>query len=99
MARKRKPRVIHVHGRRWFERTNGNTYHSCDIWVDGEHVYRVDFAYGYGSQFEQNASVWLQKHGYIKGKDDVFLSLSYYCRENNIKYVSEVTDVQRKKDL
>jgi len=100
MKRKRKPKVIHVHGRRWFERTNGNTYHSVTVWVDGEQVHRLDFAYGYGSMYEQNACDWLRHNGYMPGSQgDKYVSLSRYCREHGIKYVCECDDVRRKKDL
>lgn len=102
-TRKRKPRVIHIHGRRWFERTNGNTYHTCDIWVDGEHVHKIPFQYGYGSQYEWSAAEWLENNGYMPGRSHHANgggdSLCRYCDEHGIKCVTEVDDVPRKKDL
>lgn len=44
-----------IEGRRWFERTNGNTYHSSTVYVNNEQVGRVDFAYGYGDMYIQSA--------------------------------------------
>jgi hypothetical protein len=88
---------IFVVGRRWFERTNGNTYHSAEIYVNNDLVHKIDFNYGYGNQFEWNAMLWLSKNGYLKGYKES--SPSLYCRDNGISYNSTVTDVKRKKDL
>lgn len=87
---------IMVVGRRWFERTNGNTYHSAEIYVNNNFVHKIDFTYGYGNQFEWNAMEWLKKNGYLKEYKG---NPSTYCRENNISYNSTVADVKRKKDL
>ena len=88
---------IIVVGRRWFERTNGNTYHSAEIYVNGVFVYKIPFTYGYGNQFEHNAFEWLKKNGYIETADKGAPSI--YCRENGIEYHTTVSDVKRKKDL
>ena len=100
----RKPRVIHIYGRRWFERVNGNTYHTCDIWVDGQHVHKVPFNYGYGSMYRQNAEVWLRDSGYLPGIESyantgTFESLWRYCDRHGIHFVDEVDDVPRKRDI
>ena len=93
---------IHVHGKRWFHASDGNTYHSVTVWVDGEEVGREAFAYGYGSQYLQTASDILAEHNPDKFKladGRSVYPLSRYCRENGIHFVDEVTDVPRKKDL
>jgi hypothetical protein len=103
MPRKRKPRVIHVSGRRWFQRGAGNTYHSVSVWVDGDCVYRCDFAYGYDRQYEYTAQGWLKVNGYLPGLEQHEGApdecLWRYCERKGIKLVSEVTDVTRRKDL
>ena len=38
-------------GRKWFERTNGNTYFSAIALHNGEEIARIDFEYGYGEQW------------------------------------------------
>lgn len=96
MTTRTKPKSIAIVGRRWFQRTYGNTYHSCEIIVDGETVHNIDFAYGYGQMYAQNAGQWLEENGYIDGEH---FPLSIYCRENGIDLIDRVTDVERKKDL
>jgi len=40
-----KMKSITVIGRRWFERINGNTYHSAEIIIDGTFVHKIQFAF------------------------------------------------------
>ena len=87
---------ITIIGRRWFQRGPGNTYHSVEIIVNGKTVHNIDFAYGYGSMYAQNAGEWLEKNGYIDGYK---FPLSIYCRENGIDLIDRVVDVERKKVL
>lgn len=56
MEQKTTPdKVRHIEGRRWFERTCGNTYHSTTLYLrDGSSI-KVPYAYGYGEQFLQTA--------------------------------------------
>lgn len=99
----KKMSILMVLGRRWFCRGPGNTYHSSTIYVDGDCVHKVDFAYGYGQQYEESALQWLEKNGYLPGlehhKNGSHESLWRYCERMGIKYSQDVTDVPRKKDL
>lgn len=90
--------VLEIHGRRWFERTNGNTYHSFRILVNGTELHYTPFAYGYGSQYAQNAQQWLVDHGYL---DELaaYETLYGYCTRAGIQCINTVEDVPRKKDL
>lgn len=100
---KQLPERIEVHGRRWFQKTYGNTYYSCAIEVDDVVVHRIDFAYGYGEQYLHDAANWLDKNGYlpdIKHYDyGGTESLWSYCRDRGIIFKTSVSDVHRKKDL
>lgn len=99
--------ILHITGRRWFERRNGNTYHTCSIYVNGEHVHTTpDMAYGYGEQYVQTAQAWLlaNEHlpGYVEGTIEPYTpseALWVYCDRMGIKKVFEVIDVGRKRDL
>ena len=91
-----KIKSITVLGRRWFEKVNGNTYHSVVILLNGEFFSKVNFTYGYGDHYIQSALERLLLLSHIpKGT----LSLWQYCKKNNIKYYCDVVDVTRKKDL
>lgn len=88
---------ITVVGRRWFQRTYGNTYHTADIYVDGVLVHTLPVQYGYGSQYSYNAVEWLKANGYLPS--DLTTFPRYYCEERGIAWVDTVTDVRRERDL
>lgn len=95
----KNPSVITVVGRRWFQKGPGNTYHSAEIYLDDVKVEGIGFAYGYGSQYLDNAFVKLQKDELITpviSENESFLS---WAKRNNVKLIYSCTDVQRKKDL
>lgn len=101
-----KTKKVSIFGKRWFQKTYGNTYHSAEIEVNDNLVHKIEFCYGYGSQYEWNAYKWLQENGYIKisqkdmnSRGSVAICLGRYCRENDIEFSSTVVDVKRKKDL
>lgn len=94
---------IYLLARRWFQRSYGNTYHTCEIWVNDRMVHKIGFTYGYGDQWEWNASKWLVDNGFIDRRDSevrlYYYPISRYCRESGIEYSNTVTDVNRKRDL
>lgn len=84
--------------RRWFEKNNGNTYHTVEIYVNNNFVHRSGTTYGYGEQYLWTALCWLKQNNYLKGiseKDNIYA----FCRENNINLNRTVINVGRKKDL
>jgi len=81
--------------RRWFEKTNGNTYHSCEVYQDGKLIERVPFAYGYEEQYRQTAHEILVRAGLFSGDYHDFLMV---IRDYD-NWLFSVTDVTRKKDL
>ena len=100
----RKMSVVTLIGRRWFQRTYGNTYHSVAIYVDGKCVNTIPFAYGYGDQYEWNAWEWLEANGYAPGREHSKTSGWIeppwcYCERMGIMYTRTVSDVARRKDL
>ncbi len=96
-------KTITIIGRRWFRKPVGNTYHSAEILVDGVLVHKIDYAYGYGIQYNHNAKVWLTQNGYLPGIEvkagTPGESLWRYCERQGITLVDTVTDVKRKRDL
>jgi len=87
-----------IEGRRWFDKVNGNTYHSVKVFKNNEVIGDVSFEYGYDDAYVQTAYVLLSKN------DDNFKDMDHYeietiFRNNRDKLYRTVSDVQRKKDL
>ena len=59
--------AFHISGRRWFDRVNGNTYHSARVYADGELVVTVPFQYGYGDHWLQSSMEAMVKAGVLLG--------------------------------
>lgn len=77
-------------GRRWFDRANGNTYHSVTVLIDGKKAWGSGMTYGYGDQYIWTAAEWLNANGHLPDYDREPLSL--YCREHGIEYYCQVSD-------
>lgn len=92
-----KMKTLYVLGKRWFDKVNGNTYHSATIYINGEFYKKIDCRYGYDDQYLQSANELLIEDKIIKDINHVFLYT--YCNDKNIKFCYDVVDVQRKKDL
>lgn len=93
--------------RKWFDKINGNTYHSVEIYIDGQFIAKEPFAYGYGEQYKSTGLELLQKHGLLpdsnfnkqSGVQLDYNLFSDFVYKNREKFVFSVTDVARKKDL
>lgn len=101
----RKGAVINIAGRRWFDRVNGNTYHSVYVYVCNggkDFNFEVGFRYGYDDAYKYTAmeKVWktFQPCKALReaGKLD---RIPFWQLKDFYKIVTNVTDVQRKKDL
>lgn len=94
----KKVKNIQVIGRRWFQKSFGNTYHSVQVFVDGELIGYMPFAYGYGDQYMQSAYGVLKENGYLSDmRNDEMLWR--YCQDKGITLTYSASDVNRKKDL
>jgi len=97
-----KQRTYHIEGRRWFERTNGNTYHSVRIFSDGEEIAYLPYQYGYGDQCLTTALDWLVDSGNIEAQyhDNGMPKHTgtLFIREH-LNSTYSIVDVGRKKDL
>ena len=88
----KKIETLKIYGRRWFQKSYGNTYHTVTVIVNGEEM-KSGITYGYGNHYLQTAA-------------DLLRSAGYDIPENNgeayammTKYEHEAADVKRKKDL
>jgi len=87
----------HVVAKRWFQKSAGNTYHSCRVYKDRVLVGEVPYTYGYGEGYRQTAHEILLRAGetdIVKYSD--FLE---WERENDYPILWEVHDVTRKRDM
>jgi hypothetical protein len=89
---------VEVYGRRWWCRGPGNTYHSVQILVDGQHVATIDFVYGGGDQYMWTARDWLSKNGYLMAHDH-HEALWRIAEKQGFQFIQDVMDVKRKRDL
>jgi hypothetical protein len=92
-------------GRRWFDKINGNTYHSVEIWQGGKMLVRVPFAYGYGNQYQQTALIEAVKLGLYPGTPakhggfEAYRQFVFSKKSGGDGHTFSVSDVRRKKDL
>lgn len=87
--------MLHIEGRRWFQRTYGNTYHSVRIFEDGALLATLPYQYGYGDQYLQTALDWLKANG--KAPADAEYGTRYLREVLGATW--KVADVARQKDL
>ena len=97
-ARRGKVKSIEIWGKRWFQRTYGNTYHKVRVYVNDELIGTSPITYGYGDGYVQTAEAILKKNGYIKSKSPSE-SLSRYCREKGIDLKYYANDVKTEREL
>ena len=76
---KKNAKLFTVVAVKWFDKINGNTYHSCYCvrHSDGAEL-RAPYQYGYGDQYRETALALMQDNGWISGGQDLWL----YEREN-----------------
>jgi hypothetical protein len=95
--------VLHIQGRRWFQKSYGNTYHTVKVYIDGGLFYESPKTYGYGEQYIQTAQDWLNEKGFLADKDsenwDGKEPLWRYCERKGIQFTYDFSDVSRERDL
>ena len=85
-----------INGYKWFEKTNGNTYHTVtiDSVKDNKRVFESKhMCYGYGEQWKQTAYDELVKLKLVKKEDRHNYDL------NRKRFMWYEHEVSRKKDL
>lgn len=95
---------VTILGRRWFQKTYGNTYFSAIALVNGKEVASIEYDYGYGDQYVHEMAAKLEQLGYMPGRKHYESGArepawSYFRDQHGVEWHTEVTDVQRKKDL
>lgn len=85
-------KTLKIYGRRWFQKSYGNTYHTTTVIINGKEI-KSGITYGYGNHYLQTAADVLKSTGYDipENKSEAYAMMT--------KYDHEVVDVKRKKDL
>lgn len=91
--KKKKINTLRIYGRRWFQKTYGNTYHAVRVIVNGEEL-TSNIVYGYGDHYKETARQLLECNGY-----EVPEALKFYGYLYDNGFDATVVDVARKKDL
>ena len=102
-----KIRAINVTGRRWFQRTYGNTYNSFAgvVFLDDgtQREFHGTRAYGYGDYYLQRATDELERMGFMPDREQYPYggaeSAWSYFHERGIPFTYSCADVARQKDL
>lgn len=107
-AAPRRAILFTVHGRRWFQKSAGNTYCSASASVyfsDGtSESVTVPRQYGYGDFYLQAATDALERAGFLPGREHYPRTggaepLHVWCTRNGARYESHASDVARERDL
>jgi hypothetical protein len=94
--RKRLPKKIEIWGKRWFQKTYGNTYHTTRIYFNDKLVFESPRGYGYGDGYIQTAKDWLVANRWMPANEPVW---RYFRDDKGIDYSAHATDVKRQRDL
>lgn len=91
---KNQIKFLVIDGSRWFDKVNGNTYHSVKIVLNGVQSY-IPMTYGYGEQFIYTAVESLISEGIFKD----FSDWVDWRNDNHNKFYVTVSDVLKEGDL
>ena len=95
----RVAKVIVLEARKWFDKVNGNTYHSVcvDVVFDdfSRETYTVGQTYGYSNVYRETAIEVLKKNG-VFGSENI--NLSRECQDRGIVFI-EICNNVLKRDL
>jgi hypothetical protein len=101
--------VLIIKAKKWFDRKNGNTYHSVKVFKNGKEIGTAPMTYGYGEQYLHTAFDLMQKKGMYKktgkrfasGMDEDYYNFLMKLREMKHKKQALVfeDDVPRMGDL
>ena len=90
------PEKLEVNGRRWFQRSYGNTYFTADIYVNDRRAAYIPESYGYGDYYLQAAAEKLKELGFMPSEESV---LWRWASDQGIDFQYSAEDVRRMRDL
>jgi hypothetical protein len=87
----KKGDTVTVIGRRWFDRVNGNTYHTAEVEVNGTTLGKSPMTYGYDDQYLETAKeILLEHYDFPRGMTE--RSPMWQLRDNGVTLKKSVTD-------
>jgi len=96
-----EPENITIIGRRWFQKSYGNTYFSVEIFNHNELVAKIAMEYGYGDHYKEQALKILRDMGlYSIIRDERGMYPDWeLLRDDSHKMLIVCHDVNTKKEL
>lgn len=98
--------TIDIQAKEWFDKVNGNSYHSARITLnfglEDEKTICVPFTYGYEDHYLQSSAELLEKEGFIqpeKYDNGAKQSIVRYCREHGIDLRTSKQEGCKKRDV
>jgi len=95
--------TLRIVGRRWFQKSYGNTYHTVRVYLDDEFLGESNMEYGYGDQYiETGFRIAFQNSDLPPRKMSPNGSPEWtrgWSERTGVKVITEVVDVPRKRDL
>ena len=80
-----------VIGKRWFDRVNGNTYHTAMVLVNGQSLGKSPMTYGYDDQYLETAKgILLEHYDFPTGMTE--RSPMWQLRDNGVTLTKTVSD-------
>ena len=94
---------IIIIGKEYFDSINGNSYHTSEVFVDGNMIGKSNVTYGYGDHYQQTAIEVLKSKGYLKDliqyKNGGSEALYQYCDRKGIKLITRKIEGLKRKQL
>ena len=81
------PTSIFVEIREYFDKSNGNSYFSARIHIDGEVVFTMPMEYGYGDHGQHQAMKEIVKRGYLPELEP-YKAFTWALRDLGVIYYS-----------
>lgn len=95
MTTKIPVRTLTIVAREWFDKLYGNTYSTARVVINGTDSYIVHFMYGHGAEMIYSRGIF----PVLSEKYDLPASMYDARTAENLTIITDLCEVQRKKDL
>lgn len=91
----KKCKTMVIIGRKWFNKVNGNTYHTVEIQLNGEFFCKSKMTYGYGDHWRQTALELLQDKGLVSLPRPLPTTKKYRTQARRDKYFADKETIRK----